>query len=183
MSFTRFYDDNCRIEKQLQEITGTGRYMLNTPGPGNKPCFMEDPYLRLQQWGANLKTNSINLESDLRGLTRSANKDCLNQNNYKTKAVRSSNISYPVCDPITEQPRVTHPAWEVRDLEQVNWSILPHDPQENTCIPFQNNLNTRILEKNNYVAKYPTLKDKTVLKEGICVGGNPLVSYVQQEKI
>ena len=78
MSFTRFYDDNCRIEKQLQEITGSGRYMLNTPGPGNKPCFMEDPYLRLQQWGANLKTNSINLESDLRGLTRSANKDCLN---------------------------------------------------------------------------------------------------------
>ena len=183
MSFTRFYDDNCRIEKQLQEITGSGRYMLNTPGPGNKPCFREDPYLRLQQWGANLKTNSINLESDLRGLTRSANKDCLNENNYKTKSVRSSNISYPVCDPITEQPRVTHPAWEVRDLEQVNWSILPHDPQENTCIPFQNNLNTRILEKNNYVAKYPTLKDKTVLKEGICVGGNPLISYVQQEKI
>ena len=33
MSFTRFHDDNCRIEKQLQELTGTGRYMLNTPGP------------------------------------------------------------------------------------------------------------------------------------------------------
>ena len=29
MSFTRFHDDPCRIEKQLQESTGTGKYMLN----------------------------------------------------------------------------------------------------------------------------------------------------------
>ena len=104
-------------------------------------------------------------------------------NNYKTKAVKSSNIIYPVCDPITEQPRATHPAWTARDLEQVNWYILPHDPQENTCSPCQNNLNTRILEKNNYIAKYPDLKDKSVVKEGICVGGNPLIPYVQQGKI
>ena len=88
MSFTRFHDDNCRIEKQLQELTGTGRYMLNTPGPGKNPCFMEDPYLRLQYWGANLKTNSINLESDLRGLTRSANKDCRRQTTIKQKLLR-----------------------------------------------------------------------------------------------
>ena len=33
--------------------------------------------------------------------------------------------------------------------------ILPLDPQENTCIPFQNNLNTRILEKDNFVATLP----------------------------
>ena len=60
MSFTRFHDDKSRIEKQLQEMTGAGRYMMNVPGPGNKPCFMDDPYMRLQQWGANLNTNSIN---------------------------------------------------------------------------------------------------------------------------
>ena len=96
MSFTRFHDDKSRIEKQLQELTGAGRYMMNVPGPGNKPCFMDDPYMRLQQWGANLNTNSINLESDLRGLTRSANKDCVRENDYKLRAVKSSRINYPI---------------------------------------------------------------------------------------
>ena len=65
MAFTRFHDDPCRIKKQLQESTGAGRYMLNKPGWGANPCFMDDPYIRMEQWGANLQTNTINLESDL----------------------------------------------------------------------------------------------------------------------
>ena len=111
MSFTRFHDDPCRIEKQLQESTGPGRYALNVPGNGDKPCFMEDPHVRLQKWGANLMTNSINLESDLMGLTRSANRDCKGVNNYETQAVKSKRVRYPVCRPYTEQPRATDPAW------------------------------------------------------------------------
>ncbi len=161
MSFTRFHDDPCRIEKQLQESTGPGRYALNVPGNGDKPCFMEDPHVRLQKWGANLMTNSINLESDLMGLTRSANRDCKGVNNYETQAVKSKRMRYPVCRPYTEQPRATDPAWTARDLEQVNWAILPLDPQENTCIPFQNNLSTRILEKDYFVAKTPCVPPGT----------------------
>jgi hypothetical protein len=159
MSFTRFHDDPCRINKQLQESTDIGRYMLNVPGNGDKPCFMEDPYFRMQKWGANLHTNTINLESDLRGLTRNLNRDCLEQNGYKHHSVSSSAVSYPSCNPITEQPRATHPAWMVRDLEQAKWDILLLDPQENVCMPFQNNLDTRKLEKDHYVAKLPVLRD------------------------
>lgn len=155
MSFTRFHDDPCRIEKQLQESTGTGKYMLNVPGNGSKPCFMEDPFIRMQKWGANLQTNSINLESDLMGLTRRLNNDCEKVNDYKINSVRSSKINYPNCVPTTEQPRATNPAWTARDLEQVNWYILPLDPQENVCIPFRNNLSTRILEKDYYVPSVP----------------------------
>lgn len=51
--------------------------------------------------------------------------------------------------------RVTHPAWTYRDLEQTNWYYPQLNPQENVCFPFQNNLSTRILEKNNYVTKIP----------------------------
>lgn len=160
MSFTRFHDDPCRIEKQLHEATGPGKYMLNVPGNGDKPCFMEDPFCRLQKWGANLQTNPINLESDLIGLSRSLNRDC-EKNNYKTHAVKSRKVTYPSCLPTTEQPRATNPAWNARDLEQVNWYILPLNPQENTCIPFQNNLNTRILEKDYFVAKAPCVSTTT----------------------
>jgi len=170
MSFTRFHDDPCRISKQLEESTGIGKYMLNVPGNGSSPYFMEDPYLRMQKWGANLHTNTINLESDLRGLTRNANRDCLEENEYRLHKVSSSAVSYPSHNPTTEQPRATHPAWMVRDLEQVKWAILPLDPQENVCMPFQNNLDTRKLEKDYYVAKMPILHDDNKSK----VNGIPI---------
>ena len=152
MAFTRFHDDPARIQKQLQESTGLGRYMLNVPGNGDSPCFMDDPFFRMQKWGGNLMTNTINLESDLLGLTRSSNKDEIEKNCYKKHAVGTQSVEYPRCEPTTDQTRATHPAWMARDLEQPHWSYLFLDPQENTCFPFQNNLSTRILEKDNYVA-------------------------------
>lgn len=157
MSFTRFHDDPCRIKKELQESTDPGRYMLDVPGNGTAPCFMADPYMRMQKWGANLRTNVIGVEDDLRGMTRNINRDFMKENNYAQHATPSQAQAYPTCNPFTEQSRATHPAWEVRDLEQVAWEILPLNPQENTCIPFQNNLNTRILEKDNFVAQVPCL--------------------------
>jgi len=151
MAFTRFNDDPCRIKKQLQESTDIGRYILNVPGNGTNPFYIDDPHIRLQGWGANLRTNTINLENDLKCLTRPLNKDCIEINNYKNTNIKTNKINYPTIQKsITEQPRMTHPAWTARDLEQVNWYILPLNPQENTCLPFHNNLNTRILEKDYY---------------------------------
>ena len=150
MAFTRIHDDYCRIAKEVQESTGPGRYTLNVPGNGDKPCYMEDPYIRLQGWGGNLRTNAVDLENNLRGLSRPLSRDCTN---YKTSAAKVGDapIQYPTCTPFVEQPRATHPAWTARDLEQPNFSYLPLNPQENVCIPFQNNLSTRILEKDYWV--------------------------------
>ena len=80
MAFTRFNYDPCRTAKLLQESTGPGRYMLNVPGPGCKPCFFEDPEIRLQKWGANLRYvpggTPIDIDSDLIGITRKNTNDC-----------------------------------------------------------------------------------------------------------
>lgn len=151
MSFTRFHDDPHRISRKLEESTGLGKYMLNTPGNGIEIPFMEDPHLRLQKWGANLHTNIINLESDLKGLTRSSNRDCLEENDYNKHKVSSSLETYSSNFTNTEQSRAIAPSWLSRDLEQTKWSILHFNPQENVCMTFQNNLSTRKLEKDNYV--------------------------------
>ena len=173
MSSTRFHDDPCRIQKQLQEMTGLGRYMLNVPGNGENPCFMEDPFIRMQKWGANLMTNTRNLDSELWGLTRASSRDCESENEYKTRAVKTSKINYPSCDStVTDQSRATHPVWMSRDLEQVNWYILPLNPQENTCMRFQNNLNTRNLERNNHTTQVPCL---TEISPSESVNPNPFV--------
>lgn len=152
MAFTRFKYDNCRVEKQLQEMTGPGRYMLDVPGNGTKPCFMEDPYVRMQKWGANLRTNTINLESALMGIDKPLTRDCKESD---IPLPNNKAIEYPSCQPFTEQPRATMPAWTARDLEQNNFQLLPLNPQENTCIPFQNNINTRLVERDSFRTKVP----------------------------
>lgn len=153
MSFTRFHDDPCRIKKQLQEITGTERYMLNVPGNGDKPCFMEDPFIRMEKWGSNLMTNPVDIDSDLKGLTRTLSRDCEKSNNFENHTVNTQEVSYPSCQPITDQSRATDPAWTFRDIEQVNLTNSPIEFNNNVGIQFQNNICSRLTEKELYNSK------------------------------
>ncbi len=162
MAFTRFKYDDCRTKKSLQQATDPGRWILNVPGNGDKPCYMEDPQIIPQKWGANLRTNTINLESDLRGVNRQLSRDCLGKNEYQRYNVSNQAIQYPTCNQLTtEQSRATNPAWWYRDLEQVDWQYPPLNPQVNTCLPFQNNLSTRILEKDYFTPKRDCVLDET----------------------
>tara|TARA_B100000902_G_C27243771_1_gene881437 strand:- start:1013 stop:1375 length:363 start_codon:yes stop_codon:yes gene_type:complete len=117
MSFTRFHDDEIRIQKQLQQQTYPGRYQIDVPGQGASMPFQEDVHLRMQKWGSNLCTNTINLESDLMGLSRKIGRDDVVENNYKEKQVSSEELTYPNQLPYVEESRASHPAWMYRDLE------------------------------------------------------------------
>ena len=155
MANTRFNYDYVRTSKLLQESTGPGKYMLNTPGNGDDMPFINDPQIRLQRWGANVYTNPVDVDSDLMGLTRPLHKH--DRMEYKTYRNKNSSVNkYKVASaPVTDETRVTHPAWAYRDLEQTRWEYPLLDPQEHTCMTFQNNTNTRMLEKDNYVPKVP----------------------------
>ena len=162
MAFTRFKYDNCRTKKSLQQSTDPGRWILNVPGNGDNPCYMEDPQIIPQKWGANLRTNTINLESDLRGVNRFLSRDCLGKNEYQKYNVPNQAIQYPTCNKLTtEQSRATNPAWWYRDLEQNNFEYPPLNPQANVCIPFQNNLSSRILEKDYFTPKRDCVLEQT----------------------
>lgn len=151
MACTRFNYDDCRTKKKLQQSTDPGRWMLNVPGNG-KMMYIEDPQIIPQKWGANLMTDPISLENELKGLNSPFEKDCINS---KRKSLNSSHkINYSTNSiQFTEQSRATNPAWWYRDLEQVDWYYPPIDPQINTCIPFQNNICTRIIEKDKFNCK------------------------------
>ena len=154
MAFTRFHDDPLRITKRLEEMTFTAQYQLDMPGPGMNMPYESDPNHRLQKWGANLKTNTVNLESDLRGMTRQSYRDNIENNNYKKHAVQTSDMaSYAVANPYVEESRSSHPAWMLRDMEQSRWEAPILNPQSFLEKPFTHNIQTRILEKDKVMSE------------------------------
>ena len=159
MASTRFNYDTCRTIKKLQESTGPSRYILDTPGPGSHPSFMLDPSIIPQKWGANLYTNSTTLENKLLGIDR-INTKC---DHYVKKKQHCEQVSQPINYPvnndvITESSRLVLPAFLFRSIPQLNTQYLPLDPQENVCIPFENNLSTRILEKDYFIRSNDYIK-------------------------
>ena len=161
MAFTRFYDDECRIQKYLEESTSIGNYRINIPGTGKNPLYVNDPYLRLQKWGGNLSTNKTELESDLIGITRKLNRDNLSDNNYlnynKNNNIYKVNNYKSYQNEITHQSRTTNPAWTLRELDSINTPNVPNNfkylflnPQEHVSIPFNNNISSRIVEKDYF---------------------------------
>lgn len=157
MSFTRFRDDPARIHKSVEESTFSGRYFLETPGNGVDMPLQLDPQLRLQGWGANMHSNAINLESDFRGLTRKLNHDLVIENSYNANRAETVDFVYPTANPIVDESRTTHPAFLYRDLEQTRWEYPWINPQDNVERVFPWNLQTRILEKDNYKPKMPSV--------------------------
>ena len=150
VTFTRFHDDPARVAKQLQQQTDQGRWAIDVPGNGDKPCFQLDPQIIPQKWGGNLWTKSIDIQSSLLGIDRPLTRDCLSSK-YEQKVKGASPIVYPVCDSLTtEQSRTIMPAWTARDLPQNHAYILPENPQANTEMHFRNNVSTRVLEKDNF---------------------------------
>jgi hypothetical protein len=90
MAFTRFKDDPARVNKYLEETTSIGKYHLNTPGNGLANPYIDDCHIILQKWGANLQSNSLLVENELRNLNRPLTRDI---NTYRK--VDSQMYQYP----------------------------------------------------------------------------------------
>ena len=108
---------------------------------------MKDPFVRLQKWGGNLRKNNngpIEIHSYLIGLK----KDIQTTKYY----FKQDN------DTITNQSRTTNPAWLYKDLEQNHRYILLNNPQKHAEINFKHNVNTRLVERDNFIPTLPNIK-------------------------
>ena len=161
MAFTRFYDDDCRIQKYLEETTNIGNYNINVPGNGLELDFYNDPHIRMQKWGANLSKNKTDLESDLFCMSRKLNNDEIKNNDYKANInnnnLYNQNFYNNNNTTITDETRVSHPAYLIKEINYNttknipnNFNYLLMNPQEHVCRMFENNISTRIVEKDYY---------------------------------
>ena len=150
---TRFHEDDCRVVKQLQQSTDPCRYVLDTPMYGEHPCFINDVHIIPQKWGANLWTNTIDLQSKMLGLNKSMNRDCIT--NEYTRNTNIGNTSYPImysnCEnPFmsVEQTRAILPAWTLKGkysrdiIDTIQSEPVKDEPIP--IIPFLTNYNSRM---------------------------------------
>lgn len=149
---TRFNYDPCRTIKRLGESTGPGRYYLNVPGNGAAPPFVMDPLIITQRWSGNLMSNPVDIEASLKGINRPLSRDLIHKDDYHLYEAKNANkIDYPINNKNwTEQSRAIMPAWQLRGIEQSLWGFPLYNPQENICMPFLNNTNTRIIAKDYF---------------------------------
>jgi len=151
MAFTRFKDDPARVNKYLEETTSVGKYHLNTPGNGLVNPYINDSHIILQKWGANLQSNSLLVENELRNMNRPLSRDL---NTYRP--VNSEMLKYPEKNFNIDESRASLPAWTFREKKQFRTDFPERNDQNNksNSLPFQNNLQTRVLEKDYYTSKY-----------------------------
>ena len=91
----------------------------------------------------NLHQDKTGVESELLGINYPLSR------NDTRKPFESKAIEYPTYKKeVTAQSRTIAPVWTARDLEQNHRFILPMDPQANVIPLFEQNVSTRILEKN-----------------------------------
>ena len=149
MAFTRIKDDNNRVKKNLEQSVRPGTYMLSVPGNGMNPDYIEDPHVRLECWAGNLDNNAIDLESDLRGMTRQLNRDEIPKNTHLTHQVdRIERQVSRINSKSTDQSLSTNPAWWHREEQQYRPDILFSNPQDNSIANFKSNTSSRIEQKN-----------------------------------
>jgi hypothetical protein len=171
MSFNRLPYDICSYEHTLAESIGPGAYFLNTPPNACEPCHTTDPYIRLQSHGANVnkKNNLIDIDSELIGITRN-NTGCPEKkyipnpigNNCRDgvdKVCINLSDNRPIetknCFDNTEDTRLSNPSCNLRGTGWNRWEWLCKNPQERVTEPFDFQINSRIIAKDNHRACVP----------------------------
>lgn len=152
MAFTRFHDDPARIQKSLQESVYSGDYYINAPGPGVYVPFQNEVQVRMQKWGANMYTNTVNLESELLNIDKKLGAHAADRFDHIKQTVMTGPVAFPVTNPFTEESRATHPAHMYRALPHDNWSYPQLNPQNMATIelPFIADIQTRIIQRDHF---------------------------------
>jgi hypothetical protein len=175
MSFNRLPYDMCAYEQVLRESVGPGSYKLVTPQTTCNPCHTTDPYIRLQSNGISVSRNTdlIDIDSEMMGISRNltncptrkylpaqnASELCgARAGGYKNCAAfekvcvdhQKNNISTDNCFEHTEDTRLSNPPCTLRGTGWNRWEWLCRNPQDRVETPFDFEISSRTLAKDNH---------------------------------
>lgn len=162
MSFSKLSYDNCAYEKYLEESTGTGEYMLNTPSVdcGDKHCFFPSPNIRLDKTGVAVCDNKalIDVDSELLGLNMKQVK-CPKERTFDSSFCENKDLKD--CDNkflIAEDTKLSNPSCNLRGTGWNRFDFLHENPQDKAIMGFEREIQNRLIVKDNHRPCLPTPK-------------------------
>jgi len=138
------------IQQQEQQLKSKGQKIFDDTIVKNLMKYIITPLKNndFTTLYTNLRNNTVELESDLKGITRRLTHDTEVYEKYTPISISNQ---YPTNnDCFTDESRATLPAWMFRDKVSPRWDVLFHNPQENIEIPFEVNVDTKMEEKLKY---------------------------------
>jgi len=175
MSWNHQIYDMCSYKYELAQTTGPGIYGLVRPNNACMPCLPNDPRIVAQSQGVSISKNTslIDIDSELIGITRNltrcpdrkyipdqnASFQCGAQTGKVRNGCRPTDklcidntqvLSFNDCGLNTEDTRLSNPPCTLRGTGWNRWEWLPKDPQDRVTEPFDFQINTKILSKDNH---------------------------------
>lgn len=154
MSSTRIRFDNDNYKYQLKQSVAPGSYQFESIIPCS-PCFPIDrPTQRVGPGCAD--KNLTDIDSDLQGIKNPAS-DCPLDLYKPSQDTYCESELYPLCDVLTpEDTRLTNAPCTLRGT---GWNRfegwLCANPQDNVLMPFDTNINNRLIVRDNHRALIP----------------------------
>jgi len=177
MSFTKLSYDKGAYTSNLNQSVGPGVYRLGEPSIScDKQCYPYPPTVRLQRQGVSISNKDllIDVDSELMGITRKLSQDPSTRYQPEGKGLlcssgqpggqgvsgnckRDNNLTHwRDCFLPAEDTRLSNPSCNLRGTGWNRWEWLCINPQERVEIPFDWNIQNRIIVKDNHRPCIPT---------------------------
>lgn len=149
MSFSRLNYDDCTYTHTLRESVGPGEYYIATPKVDCESCYFPSPDVRIDHNGAGKCKSLIDVDSELMGITRKAS-NCPFDKFLPRKEECEMKLGKDCMGLTTEETRLSNPPCTLRGTGWNRWEWLCQNPQDKVFIPFDYNINERLVAKDNH---------------------------------
>ena len=155
-SLSRLRFDTGAYEQTLKQSVGPGNYVFDTVNPHCTPCLQGDSRMIMGTSGASICSgNLVDVESDLHNIGRRATlapSGLYRGDGSPPSLCPNGGLQpYPACDGITAvDTRLVNPPCTLRGTGWNRWEWLCRDPQDHALIPFDANIDTSLVVKDNH---------------------------------
>lgn len=151
MSFNRLNYDDGTYQHVLRESIGPGDYQLGTPRLDCGGCFFPAPDVRMNTYGAGICTKElIDVDSELLGLRRKQSKCPADKYLPSEKEFCKTTMPKDCHELGREDTRLSNPPCTLRGTGWNRWEWLCINPQSKALVPFDFNINNRLVVRDNH---------------------------------
>ena len=164
--FTRNRYDVQDYNRDLYQTIRPGHFKTNLPRNDCDGCLNPNPAHNASFGGSIYENNLIDVDSELMGLTRPNSRCPTNKYNPEkaNEEFKNSDMNnYKDCPNfVGESTRLSNPGCTLRGTGWNRWEWLCQNPQDKAIVPFNIELNTSIMAKDDHRPCIPNLVDQSL---------------------